>query len=79
MLNCGLPGRLVESNEESMQVKVVNVVLRVCRCYHLLPSLILDVDDGVYWGECTISPAWRMCTGIGRYEVSVAVLRDGVP
>lgn len=43
--------------------------LRVCRCYHLLPSLIVDVDDGVYWGERTVSPAWRMCTGVGRYEV----------
>lgn len=47
-----------------MQVKVVNVVLRVCRSYHLLPSLNLDVDDGVYWGECTISPVWRMCAGV---------------
>lgn len=79
MFNCEFPGRLVESNEESMQVKVVNVVLRVCRSYHLLPSLNLDVDDGLYWGECTISPVWRMCAGVGRYEVSVAALRDGVP
>ena len=62
-----------------MQVKVVNVVLRVCRCSHLLSSWNMDVDGGVYWGECTVSPVWRMCTGVGRYEVSVAVLRDGVP
>lgn len=39
-----------------MQVKVVNVVLWVCRCYHLLSSWNLDVDGGVYWGECTVSP-----------------------
>lgn len=68
ILISGFPGRLVESNEESMKVKSCKCDITGL-CYHVLPSWNLGVDDGGYWGECA--------AGVG-HEVSVAGLRDGV-